>query len=65
MAFRLPFIRKPREDAAEEVKMERLRAAESAGTDLQRRADELTKILQERRQRNHWRESIEKMIQGA
>lgn len=58
-------FRKRQRDQAEHVKMVRLEQAEGDLRDLQTRADRALRTLDERHRRNHWRESIEQMIQGA
>ena len=52
-------------EAEEDQKIARLNQAERDLADLQHRAHYVTKALDERRKRNHWRESIEQMIQGV
>lgn len=55
-----------RGDTPEETeKMERLEAAEQELEDLKARSTVAITYLRERQSRNHWRESIEKMIQGG
>lgn len=49
----------------EDEKVARLEQAERDLGEFKARAHHLTKKLDERRKRNHWRESIEQMIQGA
>lgn len=51
-----------REDAHEEA---RLIAAEKKTRELKDRAETAIRTLDARSRRNHWRESIEQMIQGA
>lgn len=52
-------------DADEDEKLARLEDAERRLIHMQERAHTLAKTLDDRRNRNHWRESIEQMIQGA
>lgn len=52
-------------DAEEEEKMARLEQAERELEHVKTRSDRATRILSDRGTRNHWRESIEQMIQGA
>lgn len=52
-------------DRAEAEKMARLERAEAEVAGLRIRADNAIQFLDARRKRNHWRESIEQMIQGA
>lgn len=60
------FSRKSREaDTAEDEKMARLVKAETELDSLKDRASRATSSLMERRGRNHWRESIQEMIQGG
>ncbi len=54
-----------REAAAEAEKMARLEKAEAELLVLQERKSRALRILSERDRRNHWRESIEEMIQGV
>lgn len=49
----------------EREQMARLESAEADVRDLRRRADAAIRALDARRERNHWRESIEQIIQGA
>lgn len=49
----------------EEEKISRLEDAEHELEDLQRRADKAIFALNKRRQENHWRESVERMIHGC
>lgn len=51
-----------RDEAYDEA---RLINAEQDLTALTERASEVIRTLEERRKRNHWRESIEQMIRGA
>lgn len=60
----LPSIRK-RDEADEREKMARLEWAEGELSALQVRKDRALGILAARDSRNHWRESIEQMIQGV
>lgn len=48
----------------EREKMARLEQAEAELTDLKDRMDRAVEYLDARTRRNHWRESIEKMIRG-
>lgn len=48
----------------EDEKMARLENAERDVADLVSRADRAITFLDARHHRNHWRESIEQMIQG-
>ena len=57
--------RKRQSAMVERVKVARLEAAEAHLSDLRERADKAVRVLDARRSRNHWRESIEQMIQGA
>jgi len=50
---------------AERVHDERLRRAEAELLDLTVRGDRALRTLDDRHRRNHWREAIEQMIQGA
>lgn len=59
------FLRKSRVDADEREKMARLEAAEQELVGLKDRAARAISLLDERQRRNHWRESIEQMIQGG
>lgn len=56
---------KAREDADEREKMKRLEQAERDLFFLQIRASRAISLLESRQRRNHWRESIEEMIQGG
>ena len=56
---------KTRLDADEREKIARLEQAERELGSLQHRAWLAINTLDERQRRNHWRESIERMIQGA
>ena len=49
----------------EREKIARLEEAEAEVADVRTRATKAIRALDDRRGRNHWRESIEKMIQGA
>lgn len=49
----------------EREKLERLERAEDTLSDLKIRAERAIRILDERQKRNHWREAIEKIIQGV
>lgn len=49
----------------EREKMARLETAERDLKELQDRGDEAVRLLVERQSRNHWREAIQQMIQGA
>jgi hypothetical protein len=49
----------------EREKSARLEDAEREVADLRSRADRAIRTLDDRHTRNHWRESIEQMIQGA
>lgn len=49
----------------EREKMERLEQAEKDLVSLKTRAARAIKNLDDRQRQNHWRESIEQMIQGA
>lgn len=57
--------RKARRDAAEHAKIVRLEAAEAELVDLQDRAHRATTWLTERRQRNHFAESIRITLRGV
>ena len=52
-------------EAAEREHDERLAEAEYDLMHLQARGENAVRTLNERHSRNHWRESIERMIQGA
>lgn len=54
-----------RADAKECESMARLEKAEKDLGELQQRAHAAVTVLNDRAKRNHWRESIEQMIQGA
>lgn len=54
-----------REAEVEREQFARLEMAEQRVQTLRARADQAARILEERRRRNHWRETIEQMIQGA
>lgn len=56
---------KKRQDTLEREKMARLEQAEGELSSLRDRAGLAIRRLDERRARNHWRESIEQLIQGA
>lgn len=57
--------RKARREADEKEQEALLLKAEETVRDLTDRRDKAIRILNERNHRNHWRESIERMIQGA
>lgn len=59
------FPRTRRLDAVEREKIAKLVEAEHEVEDLVARKDLAVRALSERQKRNHWRESIETMIQGA
>lgn len=59
------FFRKRHTDPNEDEKIERLEQAEAEVEDLMLRAGTAIRFLDARHRRNHWRESIEQMIQGA
>lgn len=50
---------------AERLAEERLHRAENELRTLKARAHRAASALESRRQRNHWRESIEQMLQGG
>lgn len=52
-------------DRVEDAKIERLERAEAEVENLKMRAHAAIQILDGRRERNHWRESIQEMIQGV
>lgn len=52
-------------DQTEHEKIERLEQAEAELDSLKARASKAISFLDSRHQRNHWRESIEDMIQGT
>jgi len=65
MLFARCKARKHREtliDAEHEARMEK---ADRDVTILRNRADAALNVLDSRDKRNHWRESVERMIQGA
>ena len=51
-------------DAEYQAKLSRLEAAEAEVADLRARAERAIKTLEDRRKRNHWRESIQEMLGG-
>jgi hypothetical protein len=53
------------QDLDEHEKVARLERAETELLNLKGRASRAITTLDDRRQRNHWRESIEQMIQGG
>lgn len=59
-----PHARKKRK-TIERDKIARLEQAEADLSSLKIRASNAIRTLDNRQRRNHWRESIEKMIQGA
>lgn len=67
--IRTPFLHyqktKAHAEALEQDKFVRLEKAEQDLQSLQLRAIRAITLLDDRQQRNHWRESIEEMIQGA
>lgn len=65
--LRIHFTSKRKDEAerCEREKMERLEQAESDLADLRNRAARVIVLLTERQRKNHWREAIENMIQGA
>lgn len=63
--FRRIGERRRERERIEAEKMARLEQGERALGDLQHRAYHVIRELDNRVQRNHWRESIEQMIQGA
>lgn len=63
--FRMGVFSKRRQIAVEREKMARLEQAEGELATLGNRAALAIRRLDERRGRNHWREAIEQMIQGA
>lgn len=63
---RVFFRKKKKQDDHEELaKLARLEEAEREVTSLSERKDKAISMLDARHGRNHWRESIEEMIQGA
>lgn len=54
-----------REHAEEREKMARLEVAETEVKDLQERGERAVQFLLARDKRNHWQESISRMIQGV
>jgi len=58
------FTRRRRKEADERAKMERLEKAETELMSLKVRAARAIQLLDARRNRNHWRESVEQMIRG-
>lgn len=54
-----------RREAEEREKIARLEAAEKDLQALQVRGEKAVRFLTERHGRNHWRESIQQMIQGG
>lgn len=59
------FRRKTTEDPAEREKIAKLERAEAELQELKVRGERAVRLLNERSRRNHWRESVEQMIQGA
>lgn len=62
--------RKPREesiarDKIDQEREQKLEQAEAELEDLKQRAARIIPLLRTRAQRNHWRESIERMIWGG
>lgn len=57
--------RSRKRDAIEKEKIVRIEKAETELFDLKLRAARAIRVLDARKQRNHWREAIEQMIQGA
>jgi hypothetical protein len=57
--------RRNQHEAEEREHDARLDAATAELRELQERGDRAVQFLAARRQRNHWRESITNMIQGA
>lgn len=60
-----PFKRRNTKAAEMEAKDARLEQAEKDLGDLEHRAFRAITVLESRSSRNHWRESIERMIQGV
>lgn len=58
-------LRRNRNKAIEREKIERLEKAERELFWLKARAARAIMTIDERKSRNHWREAIERMIQGA
>lgn len=54
-----------RQDAIEREKMARLEAAEAEGKQWSERSERAIAALTARHDRNHWVESVTKMIQGV
>lgn len=59
------FFRKSQRESDERAKLDRLESAEREMQGYRVRETAALSILNARHHRNHWRESIEKMIQGA
>jgi hypothetical protein len=58
-------LRKWKTNHISDEKMERLEKAEEDLRNLKSRAEKAIQTLDDRHKRNHWRESITEMIQGA
>lgn len=65
MSLRFLKRRRERADAIEREKEARLEQAERELGNLQARSYHATQFLDARANRNHWRQSIEQMIQGV
>lgn len=57
--------RRKRKRDSEAAKVARLEQAESEVKELISRGETVTKFLEDRQRRNHWRDSIEQMIRGG
>lgn len=57
--------RRKRKRDFEAAKVARLEQAESEVKELISRGETVTKFLEDRQRRNHWRDSIEQMIRGG
>lgn len=65
MMFWLPRRARLKAEADEREKLRRLDEAEQDLCKLKDRASQAMQTLDERRDRNHWREAIEQLIQGG
>lgn len=65
MILRLSHRARLKDEAAEKEKLRRLDEAEKDLGKLKARASHAIQTLDERRDRNHWREAIEQLIQGG
>lgn len=57
--------RRKRKRDSEAAEVARLEQAESEVKELISRGETVTKFLEDRQRRNHWRDSIEQMIRGG